>query len=108
MRPLIRQAESLSEHPSTLNCEALNGASTMRTVTPLRSWNVAVVSADAVAGTNRLNRAKRIPTDEVLVDVRAPSRSAVFRYGQHISAVERVFTRHNPLVIPSPGDCLGS
>jgi hypothetical protein len=28
----------------------------------------------------------------------APSRSAVFRYGQHVSSVERVFTRHNPLV----------
>ena len=28
-------------------------------------------------------------TDEVRVDVRAPSRSAVFRYGQHVSAVER-------------------
>src|SRR5205807_8158050 len=39
-----------------------------------------------------------LATDEVRVDVRAPSRSAVFRYGQHVSAVERVFTRHNPLV----------
>src|SRR5256886_16819639 len=34
----------------------------------------------------------------VRVDVRAPSRSAVFRDGQHVSGVERVFTRHNPLV----------
>src|SRR2546430_9194746 len=34
--------------------------------------------------------------DEVRVDVRTPSRSAVFRYGQHVSAVGRVFTRHNP------------
>src|SRR5204862_3138698 len=39
-----------------------------------------------------------LATDEVRVDVRAPSRSAMFRYGQHVSAVERVFTRHNPLV----------
>src|SRR5437879_5410416 len=34
----------------------------------------------------------------VRVDVRAPSRSAVFRDGQYVSGVERVFTRHNPLV----------
>src|SRR5438128_8784719 len=39
-----------------------------------------------------------LATDEVRVDVRAPSRSAVFRDGQHVSPVERVFTRHNPLV----------
>src|SRR5881396_1461190 len=42
-----------------------------------------------------------LATDEVRVDVRAPSRSAMFRYGQHVSAVERVFTRHNPLVSKS-------
>src|SRR3989475_10093994 len=42
-----------------------------------------------------------LATDEVRVDVRPSSRSAVFRYGQHISAVERVFTRHNPLVSKS-------
>ena len=42
-----------------------------------------------------------LATDEVRVDVRAPSRSAVFRYGQHVSAVERFFTRHNPLVSKS-------
>src|SRR5437867_7295245 len=42
-----------------------------------------------------------LATDEVRVDVRAPSRSAVFRNGQHVSAVERVFTRHNPLVSKS-------
>src|SRR2546430_5916303 len=34
----------------------------------------------------------------VRVEVRAPSGSAVFRDGQHVSGVERVFTRHNPLV----------
>src|SRR2546430_624799 len=42
-----------------------------------------------------------LATDEVRVDVRPSSRSAVFRYGQHVSAVERVFTRHNPLVSKS-------
>src|SRR3989442_1597321 len=42
-----------------------------------------------------------LATDEVRVDVRAPSRSAMFRYGQHVSAVESVFTRHNPLVSKS-------
>ena len=42
-----------------------------------------------------------LATDEVRVDVRTPSRSAVFRYGQQVSAVERVFTRNNPLVSKS-------
>src|SRR5438094_2704081 len=42
-----------------------------------------------------------LATDEVRVDVRAPSRSAVFRSGQPVSAVESVFTRHNPLVSKS-------
>ena len=42
-----------------------------------------------------------LATDEVRVDVRAPSRSAVFRYGQQVTAVQRVFTRHNPLVSKS-------
>src|SRR6266478_337158 len=42
-----------------------------------------------------------LATDEVRVDVRPSFRSAVFRYGQHVSAVERVFTRHNPLVFKS-------
>jgi len=42
-----------------------------------------------------------LATDEVCVDVRPSSRSAVFRYGQHVSAVERVFTRHNPFVSKS-------
>src|SRR6266480_1810569 len=42
-----------------------------------------------------------LATDEVRVDVRPSSRSAVFRDGQHVSAVERVFTRHNPLVSKS-------
>src|SRR5437879_10712494 len=42
-----------------------------------------------------------LATDEVRVDVRPSSRSAVFRYGQHVSAVGRVFTRHNPLVSKS-------
>src|SRR2546426_10609072 len=42
-----------------------------------------------------------VATDEVRVDVRAPSRGAMFRYGQHVSAVERFFTRHNPLVSKS-------
>jgi len=37
----------------------------------------------------------------VRVDVRAPSRSAMFRYGQHVSAMGRVFTRHDPLVSKS-------
>src|SRR2546427_7808212 len=42
-----------------------------------------------------------LATDDVRVDVRPSSRSAVFRYGQHVRAVERVFTRHNPLVSKS-------
>src|SRR5438093_7758143 len=52
------------------------------------------------AATTELMRHAVLPlaTDEVRVDVRTPSRSAVFRYGQPVSAVERVFTRHNPLV----------
>src|SRR5437879_11113463 len=50
------------------------------------------------AGRQCIEAVLPLATDEVRVDVRAPSRSAVFRYGQHVSAVERVFTRHNPLV----------
>src|SRR5437762_14109269 len=50
------------------------------------------------AGRQCIEAALPLATDEVRVDVRAPSRSAVFRYGQHVSDVERVFTRHNPLV----------
>src|SRR5213594_1796328 len=50
------------------------------------------------AGRQCIEAVLPLAADEVRVDVRAPSRSAVFRYGQHVSAVERVFTRHNPLV----------
>src|SRR2546427_10027822 len=50
------------------------------------------------AGRQCIEAVLPLATDEVRVDVRAPSRSAVFRYGQHVSAVERDFTRHNPLV----------
>src|SRR5438876_1403118 len=50
------------------------------------------------AGRQCIEAVLPLATDEVRVDVRAPSRSAMFRYGQHVSAVERVFTRHNPLV----------
>jgi len=50
------------------------------------------------AGRQCIEAVLHLATDEVRVDVRAPSRSDVFRYGQHVSAVERVFTRHNPLV----------
>src|SRR2546426_11886786 len=50
------------------------------------------------AGRQCIEAVLPLATDEVRVDVRAPSRSAVFRYGQHVSAMERVFTRHNPLV----------
>ena len=53
------------------------------------------------AGRQCIEAVLPLATDEVRVDVRAPSRSAVFRYGQHVSAVERVFTRHNPLVSKS-------
>src|SRR5437879_10577021 len=50
------------------------------------------------AGRQCIEAVLPLATDEVRVDVRAPSRSAVFRYGQHVTAMERVFTRHNPLV----------
>ena len=50
------------------------------------------------AGRQCIEAVLPLATDEVRVDVRPPSRSAVFRYGQQVSAVERVFTRHNPLV----------
>src|SRR5437879_1033317 len=60
-----------------------------------------VLSNDESAGRQGIEAVLRLATDELCVDVRAPSRSAVFRYGQHVSAVERVFTRHNPLV-PRP------
>ena len=53
------------------------------------------------AGRQCIEAVLPLATDEVRVDVRAPSRSAMFRYGQHVSAVERVFTRHNPLVSKS-------
>ena len=53
------------------------------------------------AGRQCIEAVHPLATDEVRVDVRAPPRSAVFRYGQHVSAVERVFTRHNPLVSKS-------
>src|SRR5437667_10174983 len=60
-----------------------------------------VLSNDESAGRQGIEAVLRLATDELCVDVRAPSRSAVFRYGQHVSAVERVFTRHNPLVSKS-------
>src|SRR5256885_4139119 len=41
------------------------------------------------AGRQCIEAVLPLATDEVRVDVRAPSRSAVFRYGQHVSAVER-------------------
>src|SRR6266481_6718754 len=53
------------------------------------------------AGRQCIEAVLPLATDDVRVDVRAPSRSAMFRYGQHVSAVERVFTRHNPLVSKS-------
>src|SRR5437899_8656413 len=53
------------------------------------------------AGRQCIEAVLPLATDEVRVDVRAPSRSAVFRYGQHVSAVGRFFTRHNPLVSKS-------
>src|SRR5213593_3136404 len=53
------------------------------------------------AGRQCIEAVLPLATDEERVDVRAPSRSAVFRNGQHVSAVERVFTRHNPLVSKS-------
>src|SRR2546422_11258777 len=65
-----------------------NGMSAMRV---LRSASAARVGQGIEA-------VLRLATDELCVDVRAPSRSAMFRYGQNVSAVERVFTRHNPLV----------
>src|SRR2546426_1080367 len=57
-----------------------------------RAWSISPERRTSACQTAR----RRGPA--VRVDVRAPSRSAVFRYGQHVSAVERVFTRHNPLV----------
>src|SRR5437867_12312332 len=53
------------------------------------------------AGRQCIEAVLALATDEVRVDVRAPPRSAVFRYGQHVCAVERVFTRHNPPVSKS-------
>src|SRR5947209_11716698 len=53
------------------------------------------------AGRQCIEAVLPLAIDEVRVDVRAPSRSAMFRYGQHVSAGERVFTRHNPLVSKS-------
>src|SRR5882672_5205679 len=53
------------------------------------------------AGRQCIEAVLALATDEVRVDVRAPSRSAMFRYGQHVSTVGRVFTRHNPLVSKS-------
>ncbi len=41
------------------------------------------------AGRQCIEAVLPLATDEVRVDVRAPSRSAVFRNGQHVSAVER-------------------
>src|SRR5205814_2366854 len=53
------------------------------------------------AGRQCIEAVLPLATDEVRVDVRAPSRSAVFRYGQQVTAVQRVFTRHTPLVSKS-------
>src|SRR2546427_8748106 len=66
-----------------------------------------VLSNNESAGRQGIEAVLRLATDELCVDVRAPSRSAVFRYGQHVSAVERVFTRHNPLVSRSGRLSLG-
>jgi len=41
------------------------------------------------AGRQCIEAVLPLATDEVRVDVRAPSRSAMFRNGQHVSAVER-------------------
>src|SRR2546428_13706493 len=69
-----------------------NGMSAMR---------VLRFASAARAGRQCIEAVLPLATDEVRVDVRAPSRSAVFRYGQHVSAVGRFLTRHNPLVSKS-------
>src|SRR5436189_4340149 len=43
------------------------------------------------AGRQCIEAVLPLATDEVRVDVRAPSRSAVFRYGQHVSATTRLY-----------------
>src|SRR5438128_7351658 len=64
------------------------------------------------AGRQCIEAVLPLATDEVRVDVRAPSRSAVFRYGQHVSAVERGGERnrgdledaaHRGEDVPAPG-----
>src|SRR5467141_830522 len=48
------------------------------------------------AGRQCMEAVLPLATDEVRVDVRAPSRSAVFRYGQHVSAVGKSLYNTQP------------
>src|SRR5216117_337382 len=51
------------------------------------------------AGRQCIEAVLPLATDEVRVDVRTPSRSAVFRYGQHVSAVGKSLYKTQPACI---------
>src|SRR3989475_7251658 len=89
----------------------------LRTLEAERGWSIPALAVTAYARAEDRTRALSSgfqmhvakplePADldricQIRVDVRPSSRSAVFRSGQHVSAVGRVFTRHNPLVSKS-------
>src|SRR5207245_3903553 len=74
-----------------LGCDVSRAGNGMSAMRVLR-----VASAARAGSVSRPSSLWR-PTKCVWMFGRRPG-SAVFRYGQHVSAVERVFTRHNPLV----------
>src|SRR3989475_6371589 len=59
------------------------------------------------AGRQCIEAVLPLTTDEVRVDVRAPSRSAVFRIRRTRQCRGKSLYKTQPACIPSPGDCLG-